>query len=107
VIIHGKGIVLEREKISERRKLACNGSVFVSIKLSSNLSRIEKFSFDFLGLPTIICQNEDKFLKFLEGFCSQLNFKDLDKSKEELRIGIRRHLDQILGYKPTTTVHIL
>lgn len=107
IIIHGKGIVLEREKISERRKLACNGSVFVSIRLSAHLSRIEKYSVDFLGLPSIISQNEEKFLKYLEGYCAQLNLKDLDKAKEDVRVAIRRYMDQILGYKPTTTVHII
>jgi len=107
VIIHGKGLVLEREKISERRKLACNGSVFISLKMGPGFSRIDKFSYDFLGLPEMVTKNPEKFQKFLDGFCSQLNFKDLEKAKEDLRVGIRRHFDQILGYKPTTTVHIL
>ena len=60
-----------------------------------------------MGLPQMVSENKDRFQKFLEGYCSQLNFKDMDKAKEELRVGIRRHFDQILGYKPMTTVHIL
>lgn len=107
VIIHGKGLVIERERISERRKLANSGSVFVSIKMNQGMSRIESIQFDFMGLPNMIQENKERFQKFLEGFCSQLNFKDTEKSKEELRVGIRRHLDQFLGYKPVTMVHIL
>jgi ribonuclease J len=107
IIIHGKGIVLEKEKIGERRKLACNGSVFLSLKLSSTQAKVEKYSFNFLGLPNLVTQNDDKFKKFLDGYFIQINFKDIEKTKEELRVAIRRYFDQFLGYKPITTIHIL
>ena len=60
-----------------------------------------------MGLPTLVTQNEEKFKKFLDGYFIQINFKDEDKTNEELRVAIRRYFDQILGYKPMTTVHIL
>lgn len=107
VIIHGKGIVLEREKISERRKLACNGSVFISLKLTSTRAKVEKFSFNFLGLPTLVTSNEERFKRFLENYFIQINFKDEQKTNEELRVAVRKYFDNILGYKPTTTIHIL
>lgn len=107
IIIHGKGIILEREKISERRKMACTGSVFLSLKLSSTRAKVEKFSFNFLGLPNLVTSNEEKFKRFLENYFIQINFKDEEKTNEELRVAIRRYFDQILGYKPTTTIHIL
>lgn len=107
VIIHGKGIVLEKEKISERRKLACNGSVFISLKLTSTRAKVEKFSFNFMGLPTIVTASEEKFKRFLENYFIQINFKDEEKTNEELRVAVRRYFDQILGYKPITTIHIL
>lgn len=107
VIIHGKGIVLEREKISERRKLACNGSVFISLKLTSTRAKVEKFSFNFLGLPNLVTDNQEKFKRFLENYFIQISFKDEEKTNEELRVAVRRYFDQILGYKPTTTIHIL
>lgn len=107
IIIHGKGIVLEKEKISERRKMACNGTVFLSLKLSSTRAKVEKFTFNFMGLPTLITLNEEKFNRFLENYFIQINFKDELKTNEELRIAIRRYFDQILGYKPITTIHIL
>ncbi len=107
VIIHGKGIILEKEKISERRKLACNGLVFLSLKLSSTKMKVEKFSFSLSGLPTLVTKNEEKFKRFLENYFIQINFKDEEKTNEELRVAIRKYFDQILGYKPITTIHIL
>jgi ribonuclease J len=107
IIMHGKGIVLEKEKISERRKMACNGTVFLSLKLSSTRAKVEKFTFNFMGLPTLVTLNEEKFKRFLEGYFIQINFKDEEKTNEELRVAIRRYFDQILGYKPMTTIHIL
>jgi ribonuclease J len=107
IIIHGKGIILEKDKIGERRKLACNGSVFLSLKLSSTQAKVEKYSFNFLGLPNLVTQNEEKFKKFLDGYFIQINFKDVEKTKEELRVAVRRYFDQFLGYKPITTIHIL
>jgi ribonuclease J len=107
IIIHGKQIVLEKEHISERRKLACNGSVFISLKLSKNLKDIEASSITLQGLPNLVSQNEEKFKRFLENYLVQINFKDLEKSKEELRVAARKYFDQILGYKPQTFVHIL
>jgi ribonuclease J len=107
IIIHGKQIVLEREKVSERRKLACNGSVFLSLKLSKSLSDVEKITFTFQGLPFLVSKNDDKFLRFLENYFVQINFKNLEKTTEELRIAIRKYFDQILGYKPQTFIHIL
>jgi ribonuclease J len=107
IIIHGKQIVLEKEKVSERRKLACNGTVFVSLKLSKSLTDVEKISFTFQGLPTLVTKSDDKFRRFLENYFVQISFKDMDKTTEELRIAIRKYFDQILGYKPQTFIHIL
>lgn len=107
VIIHGKQIILEKEKVSERRKLACNGSVFVSLKISKSLTEVEKISFTLQGLPNIVTKNDDKFRRFLENYFVQISFKDMDKTTEELRIAIRKYFDQFLGYKPQTFIHIL
>ena len=107
VIIHGKGIVLQKEKISERRKLACNGAIFISLKLTSTRAKVEKFTFNFMGLPTIINPGDEKFKRFLENYFIKINFKDEEKTNEELRVAVRKYFDQILGYKPITTIHIL
>ncbi len=107
LIIHGKQLVLERERISERRKLACNGTIFLTLKLSKNLKDVETFKLTVQGLPNIISQNEEKFRRFLENYFVQISFKDLNKTTEELRIAVRKYFDQILGYKPQTFIHIL
>ncbi|MBP9680226.1 MAG: ribonuclease J [Bacteriovorax sp.] len=107
IIIHGRQLVLEKEKISERRKLACNGAVFLSLKISKSLTGVEKLTFTFQGLPNIVTKSDDKFKRFLENYFIQINFKDMDKTTEELRVAIRKYFDQILGYKPQTFIHIL
>lgn len=107
VIIHGKQLILEKDKVSERRKLACNGSVFISLKISKSLTDVEKISFTFQGLPNIVSKGEDKFRRFLENYFVQISFKDMDKTTEELRVAVRKYFDQILGYKPQTFIHVL
>ena len=107
LIYHGKNILIEKEKISERRKLACNGSVFVTIKLKTNQIEIEKGEYSFLGLPLFIHQNIDHFNTFFQNELSLLSLKDLEKAKESIRISIRRYFDSKIGYKPMTTVHLL
>jgi ribonuclease J len=107
IIIHGKGIVLEKDKISERRKLACNGSIFLTLKLTTTRIKVEKFTFTLLGLPNLVFDNQERFKKFLENYFIQINFKDEAKSTEELRVATRKYFDQILGYKPITVIHII
>ena len=69
--------------------------------------KVEKFSFSLMGLPTVVTLKEERFKKFLDNYFIQINFKDIDKTNEELRVAIRKYFDQILGYKPITTIHIL
>ena len=107
IIIHGKQIVLEKEKVSERRKLACNGLVLVSLRISKNLLGVEKISYSLQGLPSIVTQSDGKFTRFLENYFIQINFKDMEKTTEQLRIAIRKYFEQTLGYKPQTFIHIL
>lgn len=105
VIFHGNHIVLEKEKISERRKMACNGSIFLSVKLD-HLSKYKSHLIHLLGIPKIITENRQHFDEFLFNELQKINFKDHEKSSEELKISIRRYFDSKLGYKPTTVVHI-
>ena len=107
VLIHGKLIEIERDKISERRKLACNGSVFISLKIDKSLKDVEKFSITLQGLPNVVSKSEEKFRRFLENYFVQISFKDMEKTTEELRIATRKYFEQILGYKPQTFIHIL
>lgn len=107
VIYHGKHIVLEREKISERRKLACNGSIFLSLKTNPMNGKISNYNFTFLGIPSLITPDETHFKNFFSNELNRFDYKDPEKSKEELRIALRRYFDSKIGYKPTTIVHMI
>lgn len=107
VIIHGKNIPIEREYISERRKISCNGGVFITITKSSKTNKVDHFTYDTLGLPDYFHNNEEQFKTFLQGFFDLNKVNDPEKFKEELRIGIRRYCDAQIGYKPSTIVHII
>ena len=107
IIIHGKHIILEREKISERRKLACSGSIFISLKINSYKNKIETHQHQFIGLPVFVSDQGDQFIKFFDDQLTKFSFKNPEKSKEELRVAIRRYFDNIIGYKPMTFIHLL
>jgi ribonuclease J len=102
-IIHSKGLEIEREKISERRKMACNGSIFVSVSRKKRVLTLTH-----KGLPTSIDDYEETFLGILSDyFFGELKNKDDNFAGEKLRIKTRKTYDNILGYKPIVSVHIL
>ena len=102
-LIHSKGLEIERDKISQRRKMACNGSIFVSV---SKKKRVIELSHK--GLPSIVESYEESFLDILSDyFFNQLAGKSDDYSSEKLRIKIRQTYFNILGYKPIVSVHVL
>lgn len=106
IIIHGKNIPIEREKISERRKISCNGGLFITLSRPNRSHKVESYTYDCIGLPKHFHQNEDQFKTFLNGFLDSNKAGDVEKFKEELRIAIRRYCDTHLGYKPSTIVHL-
>ncbi len=107
LILHGKHIILEKDKISERRKLACNGIVFISLKVNSFKNKVETHQHQFVGLPNFVLEQDSLFVKFISSQLSSFSFKDPEKSKEELRVAIRRYFANIIGYKPMTYIHLL
>jgi ribonuclease J len=107
LIIHGKHLVIEREKISERRKLACNGCIFLTLRVNSFKNKIETHQHQFAGLPLFVNDQDDHFVKFLNNQLADFSFKDPEKSKEDLRVAIRRYFDNIIGYKPLTFIHLI
>lgn len=103
VIIHGNGLELERKKVSERRKLACNGLILVSINKKN-----KKFILDSKGLPDCVFQYESTFNQVLgDYFFNELKNKESDQLAEQARIKVRQLYNNILGYKPITIVHVL
>ncbi len=88
VLIHGDKLEIEREKISERRKMACNGMVFVSLSPKEVQLQIS-------GLPQII----DKEIPHLRKLAYD-NYRGKKGNAEKVRVALRRYLYSLLGYKP-------
>lgn len=102
-LIHSRGLEIEREKISDRRKMACNGSIFLSV---SRKKRVLNLSHK--GLPLHVNQFEETFLEILSDyFFGELKNKDDEFAGEKLRIKARQTYNNILGYKPIVSVHIV
>lgn len=103
-IIHGNHLEISREKISERRKMACNGVVFISIAKQNKT----KFAITAKGLPLTATEKEDELLKIISDYTSNHLKKESDEElAENIRIISRRFFSPILGYRPITIVHVI
>ncbi|MFZ4712989.1 MAG: ribonuclease J [Bacteriovoracaceae bacterium] len=104
IFIHGQEMPIPKKKISERRKMATQGTVLISIHPEKNQTKVR---IDLVGLPEI----ESKLSGLKELITDKLNGelknKDLDRKEEELKIEARRFFNHFLGYKPVTVVHII
>jgi len=107
ILIHGDHKVIERESISQRRKLACNGSIFVSINKESLNKTSVKTQITFMGLPRLIDQHIPEFEELINIELKNRKVKTLERTADEMRIFTRRYFDQKLGYKPITVVHFI
>ena len=87
--------------------MACNGTVFISLKHDPRHAHLSFIEFSSLGLPNVFHQNTEHFNVFIENYLSINKLKDVTKFKEELRIAVRKYFDGIVGYKPTTQIHIV
>lgn len=102
-IIHGQDLILEREKVSERRKMACNGSVFISISQKN-----KKIVLQTKGLPTFSENYTDTFLNLLKDCAFNENKnKASDIVAEKTRIKCRQLYNNVLGYKPIAIVQVI
>ncbi len=96
ILIHGKGIEIERPALSERRKMACNGVIFVSLNLKT-----KKYFIEMRGLPDAIQKRKDEIELLVKTHINGQKFRGTD----DLRINLRRYCQEHLGYKPVTLVH--
>lgn len=97
VIIHGKGIEIDRKQISQRRKVAQTGIIIISIaKKNKGLD----FKMESLGIPPELLPDEKKVNLIIR---SSLNLKS---AEEDIRIKVRNLMKVTLGYKPVTIVFI-
>lgn len=103
LLIHGNDIVIEREKISERRKLACNGLLAIAISQKGQSVHIET-----RGLPKLIDAQIPRLRDHVEYLAfDELKKRDHDYTCEQIRIKVRNFFKETLGYKPITIVQLL
>jgi ribonuclease J len=95
ILIHGKGVEIERSAISERRKMACNGVIFVSLNLQKKIYQIE-----LRGLPQKLHSKQQDIENLVNAHLNAKKFRGTD----DLRINLRRFCQQQVGYKPVTLV---
>lgn len=102
-LIHGNYLTIERDKISERRKIADNGVIFVSLN-----HKTENIHITTKGLPSEEAMIGLKLRDIIE-YCafSQNKKRDHDYTIEQVRIAVRNFYHSILGYKPITIVHMV
>jgi ribonuclease J len=103
LLIHGKGLVIERTQISQRRKMACQGTVFIS------LDRVRgKAMLSSAGLPLQATELLPKVRELImDRVRSDLGGRQEDYARDQIRIMTRQFFQQELGYKPVTEVHLL
>lgn len=102
-LIHGSAVEIPREKVSQRRKLACNGGVFISLNSKRSLSSIT-----INGVPNLDDEQMDSLKELIsyQAF-SKLKGRDSEYIAEEVRIKARNFFKNLFGYKPITIVHFL
>lgn len=101
-LIHGKSLEIEKTQISQRRKMATQGAVFISYHRT--MGQIEITS---LGLP-LMAQDlmEDLKKKLQEQIKKNLISRDESYFKDQVKISTRQYFNNFLGYKPMTEVHL-
>jgi ribonuclease J len=104
VFIHGQEMVIPKKKISERRKMATQGTVLISIKPEKTQAKIR---IELIGLPEIEMKLDALKDLLSDKLYGELKNKDLEKKEDELKIETRRFFNHFLGYKPVTVVHII
>lgn len=102
ILIHGNGEPIEKTQISQRRKMATQGAVFISFHKKSNQLQIST-----VGLPLraqdLIPQLENRLLKLIH---DNLWNREDNYFKDQVKIATRQFYNNFLGYKPVTEVHL-
>ncbi len=101
-LIHGKGLEIEKTQISQRRKMATQGAVFISYHRSTGHMEVTT-----LGLPLYaqdLLENLKK--KLLDQIRRDLSGREESYVRDQLKIAARQFFNNFLGYKPMTEVHL-
>lgn len=101
-LIHGKAIEIEKTQISQRRKMATQGAVFISYHKTMNHIEVST-----VGLPLMAQDHLDNLKKKLvEQIRKDLVSRDEGYFKDQVKISTRQFFNNFLGYKPVTEVHL-
>jgi ribonuclease J len=101
-LIHGKSLEIEKTQISQRRKMATQGAVFISYHRTMGHMEIST-----LGLPLMaqdLLENLKK--RLLDQIRKDLANRDEKYFRDQLKILSRQFFNNFLGYKPMTEVHL-
>jgi len=101
-LIHGKSLEIEKTQISQRRKMATLGAVFISYRKYS-----QELEISLLGLPLSANEARDKLKNILlDQINKNLKTRDDEYFKNQLKILTRQFYNNYLGYKPLTEIHL-
>jgi len=106
IIIHGNNLPIENEAISERRKMATSGMIFVSVKLDSIKNHKAKIAVNTLGLPSANV-NKEKCEVLVQEYLDSHKIREQGKYAEDLRVHLRRYYEVHLGYRPIVLIHFV
>lgn len=101
-LVHGKGHYIEKTQISQRRKMATQGAVFISYHRG-----IGEMEVTTVGLPLMAEPLLDKLKnKLLDQIQKDLHSREEEYFKNQIKISTRQFYNNFLGYKPVTEVHL-
>lgn len=104
ILMYGSGQKIERTAISQRRKIAADGAVLLTIVVSNNKRKIE---FTTLGLPDEFSHHHDNLHEVVKDTYQRFHKKSPEVIKEELRLAVRRFVQEKIELRPVTIVHLL
>ena len=103
----------DHKGITERRKLQFSGAIHVSIAMNNKFDLLMEPQVTVIGLidhdsaESRIVSDVRKETEEAIYDLKNENIFDLSKYEEEIRISVRRMINQVLGIKPKVSVHIL
>lgn len=106
VIYHGADILIERDRLSERRKIATQGAVIISFSKESVNKFRPTVEVSTVGLPTFVDSDINEFKSYVGDLIKETKGKKLEERQEKIRIATRRFFGERLGYRPVAIVHI-
>ncbi len=100
------------QSITARRKLQYSGTVHVSLVLNRDWDTLGEIKIDTVGLSCmrnddcIVDKLREEILRILDDAADDYTISHEDDIAERIRIKLRKHVIDMLGLKPKTTVHV-